>query len=156
MNEWMKFQSNLGRTASPPLTQRIPVVTMGCPTFTPKTAPFTSTISTPFNTPSTDPTHHPKRHPDPISTLSGQTDRPNERQADRWDWRQVCTNTGLRSIDYSDTANYSLQRTCIRAIWISNATCRLNLHCTSKRIPTLLALGASLANFNNFSNSITC
>jgi len=36
-----KSQSNLGRAASPPLTQRIPLVTMGGPTFTFRTAlPF--------------------------------------------------------------------------------------------------------------------
>ena len=35
------------------------------------------------------------------STLSGQTDR----QTDGWSRRETCTNTRLRSIDYSDAAN---------------------------------------------------
>jgi len=73
-----KCQSNLGTAASSPLTQRIPLVTMGCPTFTTKTASSPSTISTSFQYTysSTDPSDHSKRHPDPISHfVTVQTDR---------------------------------------------------------------------------------
>jgi len=61
-----KSKSNLGRDSSPPLTAennyatKSPLVTVGCPTFTPITAP--SLRRSPphlYTHPSTDPTHHP-------------------------------------------------------------------------------------------------
>jgi len=42
------FSKSFGKSASPPLTQRIPLVTMECPILTPKTALFTLTINIPI------------------------------------------------------------------------------------------------------------
>ena len=65
-----------------------------------KTAHSSSTVSTPSNTPI--PRQTPLTAPNGIQIQSAvlpqhtlRTDRPT----DRWDWRQVCTNTRLRSID---------------------------------------------------------
>ena len=83
MKPWTS-QSNLGRATSPPLMQRIPLVTMGCSTFTPITAPSPLTVSTPSNTPIhrlTPLTHHPKWYPDPISRFA--TVHPPDGPADR-------------------------------------------------------------------------
>jgi len=63
-----------------------PLVTMGCPKFTHKTATSPSAIITPiwYTHSSTDPTHHPKRHPDPFSHFATvyfpdwQTDQPTD------------------------------------------------------------------------------
>jgi len=89
--------SNLGRAASPPrtvennYTTEFPLVTMGCPKFTPKTAPSYSTISTthiihqfldlPYS--------HPKQHPDAISRFPQYTTHRTDRQANRQTDRQT-------------------------------------------------------------------
>ena len=81
------LQSNLGRAASPTLTSEnnyatmFPLVTKGCPTFTPEIALSPSTISTPCNTPIHRPTpHRPKHHPDPLSRFA--TVHPPDRPTD--------------------------------------------------------------------------
>jgi len=71
------------RPQSPLLTRRlchkVPIVTMGCPTFTPKTVPSHSTITTPCNTPLPRPTRLTTQtasgynHPFCRSTLAGHT-----------------------------------------------------------------------------------
>jgi len=81
--------SNLGRATMPPLmaknnyATRVPLVTMGCPTFTPKFDPFPFENLHPhlIHPSSTDPTHHPKRHADPVSHFS--TILPPDRQTER-------------------------------------------------------------------------
>ena len=106
-----KSQSNLERASLPPLTAqnnyatKAPIVTMWCPTFTPKTSlPFSQSPSPiKYTHPSTDPTYHPKRHPDPISCF------PTihlDRQTDTWVWWQLCTKSRLR-LTVSDVANNS-------------------------------------------------
>jgi len=78
----------------PPITQIIPLVTMGCPTFTTTTVPSLSTISIPSSNftriPRPIPRDHSKRHPDAISrfvtvrrTPSKQTDIATDIQTDR-------------------------------------------------------------------------
>jgi len=66
-------------------TTKSPMVTVGCPKFTPKTVPSPLTITTiKYTHPLTNPTHHPKRHPDAISRfatvhfLDSQTHRPTD------------------------------------------------------------------------------
>jgi len=83
-------QSNLGRAASPPLTQSIPLVSIGCPTFIPKTAPSHPTISTRSNTC----TPIPRPTPLPLQTTSrsnqpSPTVHPPDRQIDRQTDRQT-------------------------------------------------------------------
>ena len=105
-----KSQSNLGRAGSPPLMERISLVTVGCPHLSPN-CPFPSTICTTSNTLNPRRPHSPPQtasgsnQPFCHSTPFGQTDRPTGRQTDRqtdrqsdtWDCRQVCTDTLLRS-----------------------------------------------------------
>jgi len=81
---------------------------MGRPTSTLKITPCRGAIANPKHLPHhrIQPTHHPKRHPDPIirfftihpldtrTQTEGDTDTPT----DRWDMRQTCSNTRLRSI----------------------------------------------------------
>ena len=89
---------SFGKSAS--LLHKVPLVTVGCPKFTPKLL-LPLRWSTPhlMHLPSTDPTHHPKWHPDPISRFATvhfpgwQTDQPTHTQTDRWARRQV-TMTG--------------------------------------------------------------
>jgi len=89
-----KSQSNLGRAALPPLmaennySTKSPLVTMGCPTFTPKTAlPFRRWPQ--LIHPSLDRHHLPpqttSRSNQPLcpSIPSEPTDRPTDRQTDR-------------------------------------------------------------------------
>jgi len=77
-----------------------PLVTMGRPKFTPKTAPSPSMITTKiqYTHSSTDPSHHPKRHPDPISRFATAhfcwpKDRPTDGQVEcsvQWELRWLC------------------------------------------------------------------
>jgi len=64
-----------------------PLVTMGCPNFTPKTAPFPLVITTPilYIYPSNNPTYHHKRHLDLISRFATIhfADRATDRQTDK-------------------------------------------------------------------------
>jgi len=97
-------EQEMGKTASPLLTAehnyapKSPLVTMGCPTFTPK-LPFPSTISTPSNTPilrlpkTASRSNQPFCHSTPSSTPT-----------DKWARRQVCTMTRLRYSVYSEFA----------------------------------------------------
>jgi len=95
-------------TILPNYATKCPLVIMGCPTLTSKTAPSPSTISTHLiHRFSTEPTHHAKQHPD-LSAVFPQfthwTDRPIDRPTDRWARQQLCSSTHLCSIE-SDTAN---------------------------------------------------
>jgi len=86
-----------------------PLVTMGRPKFTPKTAlPLRRWLPHWYTHPSTDPTHHPKWHLDPISRFATvhfpdrQTDRLTDRQTNRWARWQVC-NMSTYALIKSDT-----------------------------------------------------
>jgi len=87
----------ISRPHSPPLTTarslhalphnyatKVPLVTMGRPNFTPKTAPYLSTITTPIlslNQPHSPPqTTSRSNQPFCLSTLCGPTDKPTEGQ----------------------------------------------------------------------------
>ena len=113
-----KSQSNLGRAASPPLTvennyaTKSALVTIRCLTFTHKNAPSLrrSYHDTPFLRPTALTT------PNGIQIQSAvfpqfihRTDRPTDRQAgrqtNRWDRRQVFSNSRLRCIDCIPLAN---------------------------------------------------
>jgi len=67
-----------------------PLVTMGSPKFTPKTAPSPSTITIPSNTPILDQSHSPPQtvsgsnQPFCHNTLCALTKRQTDRQSDRW------------------------------------------------------------------------
>jgi len=76
-------------------TTKSPLVTMGCPKFTPKTAPSPSTISTqsynliPRPTPLTTPNGIRSNQPFCNNTLS----RPTDKQTDRRNRQQLCINS---------------------------------------------------------------
>jgi len=81
-----------------------PLVAMGCPTFTPKAVPSLRQSPPASNTPIHQPT--PLATPNGVQIQSAtilpldrQTDRETNKQTDRWDRRQVCSNTSLRSMD---------------------------------------------------------
>jgi len=112
-----KSLCNLGRAASPPRTvennyaTKSLLVTVGCPTFTPN-CPFHSTISTPSNTPSLDRPHSPAQtasRSNPMSRFA--TVLTQDRPTDTWAWRQLCTNTRLRSTTTTTTTILLLQTT---------------------------------------------
>jgi len=129
---YKKSQSNLGRAASPPLTHRIPTfTTKTAPSASTISTQSNTLIAFCHNSHvridtggrhfgnisallailiESDATHYPKRHSDLLNRFATvhATDRPTDRQTDRQtdtgDWRQVCTNSRLRSI-LSDAAN---------------------------------------------------
>ena len=84
-----KSQSNLGTAASPPLTQRIPLVAMGCPHLSPKLPLHLRRSPFPSNTPIPRPT--PLTTPNGIQIQAAvlpqytlrHADRPTDRQSDR-------------------------------------------------------------------------
>jgi len=85
----MPNDSSIGSHTLHNYTTKSPLVTMGCPKFTPKTAPSPLTITTPSNTPIprltpiTIPTTSESTHSLCHSTLSGQTDQPTDGLGDR-------------------------------------------------------------------------
>ena len=107
----MVIHTEVGRVASPPLTQRIPLATnlqRDAP-HSPQKCPFPFDDHTPSNTPIPRPT--PLNNPNGIRIHSAilpqytfrtdrQTDRPTGRQMV---WGQTCKNTRLRSTDCKPT-----------------------------------------------------
>jgi len=100
-----KFQSNLGKAVSPPLTAYThPLID---PTYHINDSSISSCIFTELcNKVLTGyngyPTHHPKWYPDPISHFARvhPSDRQSERLTDRWARRQACTNICFCFTDY--------------------------------------------------------
>jgi len=96
-----------------------PISYSGTPQIHPKTAPSLRRSPPHLIHPSLDRTYSPPQtasgstHPFCHSTLSGPTDR----QTDRWSRRETCTNTRLRSIDYSDAANKGTFALSTRLHW---------------------------------------
>jgi len=83
-----------------------PLVTMGRPKFTLKTPlPFDDHHPHLIHPSLADLTHHLKWHPDPISHFATVhfLDRPTDTQTDRWDRRQVYSNSAYALLIVSDT-----------------------------------------------------
>jgi len=118
-----KSQSNLGRAALQLLTAennyatKSPLITMGCSTFTPKTA-SSLRRSPPYLIPhlSTDPTHPTPNSMQIQSAVLPQytPDRHTDRQFDAWDKRPVYSKSRLR-LTVSDAANKAIVNSASRS-----------------------------------------